>query len=98
MMLHENKDAFKALIASVSERTNIREDIIEKDYYLTLMFFELAAKQETLPAYFKGGTAGQRSGEKSFLDFKLFASWAVIKDCGKRLKKCREYTFLNAKI
>ncbi len=36
MMLHENKDAFKALISSLSERTNIREDIIEKDYYLTL--------------------------------------------------------------
>lgn len=57
MTLHENKDAFKALISSVSERTNIREDIIEKDYYLTLLLFELAEKQDTLPAYFKGGTA-----------------------------------------
>ena len=44
MILHENKDAFKALISSVSERTNIREDIIEKDYYLTLMLSELASK------------------------------------------------------
>lgn len=35
MILHENKDAFKALISSISERTDIREDIIEKDYYLT---------------------------------------------------------------
>ena len=57
MMLHENKDAFKALISSVSEHTDIREDIIEKDYYLTLILFELAEKQDTLPAYFKGGTA-----------------------------------------
>lgn len=57
MMLHENKDAFKALISSVSERTNIREDIIEKDYYLTLMLSEFAAKQKSISAYFKGGTA-----------------------------------------
>lgn len=57
MMLHENRDAFKALISSVSECTDIREDIIEKDYYLTLLLFELSEKQDTLPAYFKGGTA-----------------------------------------
>ena len=56
-MLHENKDAFKALLSSVSERTNIREDIIEKDYYLTLMLSELAAKQNSIHAFFKGGTA-----------------------------------------
>jgi len=48
MILHENKDAFKALISSVGERTNIREDIIEKGYYLTLMLSELAAKQESI--------------------------------------------------
>lgn len=57
MMLHENIDAFKALISSISERSNIREDIIEKDYYLTLLLFELAEKQNEIHAFFKGGTA-----------------------------------------
>ena len=57
MRLHKDKDAFLALLSSVSEATAIREDIIEKDYYLTLLFSELAAWQSDLSAYFKGGTA-----------------------------------------
>jgi predicted nucleotidyltransferase component of viral defense system len=57
MKLHQDRDAFEALISDVSQRTGIRSDIIEKDYYLTLLLWELAEKQATLPAYFKGGTA-----------------------------------------
>ena len=57
MRLHKDKDAFLALLSSVSEATAIREDIIEKDYYLTLLLSELAAWQSELSAYFKGGTA-----------------------------------------
>lgn len=57
MWLHKDKDAFRALLSSVSEATAIREDIVEKDYYLTLLLSELAAWQPVLPAYFKGGTA-----------------------------------------
>lgn len=57
MKLHEDKDAFAALLSDISRRTGIRGDIIEKDYYLTLLLSELAAKQDLLPAYFKGGTA-----------------------------------------
>jgi Uncharacterized conserved protein len=57
MNLHQDRDAFKALLSDVSQRTSIRSDIIEKDYYLTLLLWELAEKQDTLPAYFKGGTA-----------------------------------------
>lgn len=57
MRLHEDKDAFRALLSNIAMRTSIREDIIEKDYYLTMMLWELSGKQDVLPAYFKGGTA-----------------------------------------
>ena len=32
MKLHEDKDSFKALLSAINEQTEIREDIIEKDY------------------------------------------------------------------
>ena len=57
MRLHEDRDAFQALLSIIGKRTGIREDIIEKDYYLTMLLRELSEKQVKLPAYFKGGTA-----------------------------------------
>lgn len=57
MELHQDRDAFEALLSDVGQKTGIRSDIIEKDYYLTLLLWELAKRQETLPAFFKGGTA-----------------------------------------
>ncbi len=57
MKLHNDKDAFILLLTQISERTGIRVDILEKDYYVTLMLEELSQKQQTVPAYFKGGTA-----------------------------------------
>lgn len=61
MKLHfkENKTAFETLINTISKQENIRPDIIEKDYYVTLILKELSEKQQNqnLPAYFKGGTA-----------------------------------------
>ena len=57
MRLHANGSAFWAILLRLSERSGIRQDVLEKDYYVMLMLEELAAKQESLPAYFKGGTA-----------------------------------------
>ncbi len=57
MNLHLDRDAFETLLLDVQERTGVRADILEKDYYLTLMLKELAEKQSDLHAYFKGGTA-----------------------------------------
>lgn len=58
MKLHLDKAAFRVLIDMIHERTGYREDVLEKDYYVTLILKELAAKQsQGLPAYFKGGTA-----------------------------------------
>ena len=57
MKLHEDKYSFLDIIGHIRETSGIREDIIEKDYYVTLLLKELAEKQKQLPAYFKGGTA-----------------------------------------
>ena len=57
MKLHRDKYSFLNIIGLIHGVTGIREDILEKDYYVTLLLKELTEKQETLPAYFKGGTA-----------------------------------------
>ena len=58
MKLHLDKDAFRVLIDAVSDKTGYRKDVIEKDYYVTMVLHELASFQsDGLPAYFKGGTA-----------------------------------------
>lgn len=58
MKLHLDQDAFRVLIDAVSVKTGYRKDVIEKDYYVTMILRELAEFQKDgLPAYFKGGTA-----------------------------------------
>jgi predicted nucleotidyltransferase component of viral defense system len=57
MKLHLEPSAFETLLLDTSDKTGIRADIIEKDYYVTLLLKELAGKQNEVPAYFKGGTA-----------------------------------------
>ena len=56
MTLHLNPNEFKDLITIASQNSGISSDIIEKDYYVTLMLQELSIKQKTIDAYFKGGT------------------------------------------
>ena len=57
MKLHLDRPAFETLLLGESEASGIRADILEKDYYVTLVLKELADKQDQVPAYFKGGTA-----------------------------------------
>lgn len=52
-----NKEILEELILNINNRTGIRNDILEKDYYVCLILKELASKQKELQAYFKGGTA-----------------------------------------
>lgn len=52
-----NKEILEELILNINSRTGIRNDILEKDYYVCLVLKELASKQKELQAYFKGGTA-----------------------------------------
>ena len=57
MKLHLDQPAFETLLLNESESSGIRADILEKDYYVTLILNELANKQDQAFAYFKGGTA-----------------------------------------
>ena len=66
MILHNDKDAFRVLLKRISEETGHREDVLEKDYYVTLILKELSTLQEKgLPAYFKGGTALYKALKKT---------------------------------
>lgn len=89
MRLHEDKDAFQALLSTIGERTGIREDIIEKDYYLTMLLRELAEKQGTLPAYFKGGTALYKALGDMIRFSEDIDLTVETKDCSKSQGKAR---------
>ena len=52
-----SKELLEELILNINNRTGIRNDILEKDYYVCLVLKDLSKKQEELQAYFKGGTA-----------------------------------------
>lgn len=57
MNLHLNRELFVEMIDTISARTKIATDIIEKDYYVCLVLMEIAKKQNESKVYFKGGTA-----------------------------------------
>lgn len=52
-----DKQVLDELISQIRKRTSIKEEILEKDYYVCLILKDLASKQNKLQAYFKGGTA-----------------------------------------
>lgn len=52
-----NKKYLEEIILNINKRTNISNEILEKDYYVCLVLKELSKKQKELQAYFKGGTA-----------------------------------------
>lgn len=52
-----NRDLLEELILNINNRTGIRNDILEKDYYVCLVLKDLANNQDKLQAYFKGETA-----------------------------------------
>ena len=100
MRLHEYKDDFATLIENIYERTEISRDILEKDYYVTLMLYELSKKQDTNPAYFKGGTSLYKA-LKSVRRFSEDIDITVdISECSKKQARDRlkdvanEYTSL----
>lgn len=57
MNLHLDKNAFSVIVDEVYNDTNIRRDVLEKDYYVTLLLKELSKRSNQDYAYFKGGTA-----------------------------------------
>lgn len=83
MKLHEDREAFVVLLNETSQVIRIRPDILEKDYYITLLLFELSKKQDKTPAYFKGGTALY----KAIKSIKRFSEDIDLTDRNKRLFK-----------
>lgn len=57
MKLHLDKTAFEFIVDEVARENHIRRDVLEKDYYVTLLLKELSGKENQGYAYFKGGTA-----------------------------------------
>lgn len=56
MYLHkENKELFRDAILLASQKSEVSEDIVEKDYYVTLILKKLS--QIEYPVVFKGGTS-----------------------------------------
>ena len=89
MKLHEDKNSFLALLSTIHNVTGIRQDILEKDYYVCLILEELAEKQKTVPAYFKGGTALYKA-QKSIRRFSEDIDLTVaVDDCNNSQVKKR---------
>ena len=57
MKLHLDKAAFQLVVDDISKKCSVRRDVLEKDYYVTLLLKELSEKEHQAYAYFKGGTA-----------------------------------------
>ena len=57
MKLHLDKAAFQLIVDDISKKCSVRRDVLEKDYYVTLLLKELSEKEHQAYAYFKGGTA-----------------------------------------
>ena len=55
MYLHNDKDSFKEVIDQVARKNKLAPEIIEKDYYVTLILRLLSEKLENI--VFKGGTS-----------------------------------------
>lgn len=56
-ILHNDEDAFRTLITKISSERLIIPEIIEKDYFVTLILQEITAMQKNYDVFFKGGTA-----------------------------------------
>lgn len=55
MYLHNDKESFKEMIDQVATKNNIAPEIVEKDYYVTLILRLLSEKLDNI--VFKGGTS-----------------------------------------
>ena len=59
MYLHkENRDLFRDVILLTSQKLEVSEDIIEKDYYVTLILKKLSSIE--YPVVFKGAHLFQK--------------------------------------
>lgn len=96
MNLHNDKDAFRALLLDIERKAGIRSDIIEKDYCLTLLLWELSQRQQELPAYFKGGTALYKAIGRVKRFSEDIDLTVEIQDCSRSQGKKRLETAANS--
>ena len=74
MNLHLDHDAFSELVIAASNELHIPPGIVEKDYYVTLAFKELASRVKGM--VFKGGTS---LTSRTFLLWEIFYShWEIF--------------------
>lgn len=57
MKLHENRSDFKDAVTITAQQMHIKEEFIEKDYWITLVLSNLAKSEYASQAVFKGGTS-----------------------------------------
>lgn len=57
MKLHTDRKFFSDTIRAASQHLNIREEFVEKDYWITLVLNRLAISKYTNETVFKGGTS-----------------------------------------
>lgn len=55
MYLHNDKELFNDIVALTAERVGQAQDIVEKDYYVTIILKKLSTCE--YPICFKGGTS-----------------------------------------
>ncbi|MFH1121883.1 MAG: nucleotidyl transferase AbiEii/AbiGii toxin family protein [Bacteroidota bacterium] len=57
MRLHEEKRLFSDILRATSDKTGIKVEFVEKDYWITLILNRLAGSKFDREAVFKGGTS-----------------------------------------
>ena len=93
MYLHEDRELFADIIAVTSEKTGVAEDIVEKDYYVTIILKELS--ESGYPVCFKGGTSLSKA--YGVIDrFSEDIDIAFTEHLGESRKKKLKYEILKA--
>lgn len=57
MKLHQDKQLFSDTIRAASQHLNIKQEFVEKDYWITLVLSRLTQSPFASEAVFKGGTS-----------------------------------------
>ena len=92
MYLHKNRELFRDVILVTSQELEVSEDIVEKDYYVTLILRKLSTIE--YPIVFKGGT----SLSKAFQVIDRFSEDIDItftEHLGEARRKKLKYTILK---
>ena len=82
MKLHKDKYAFLTLIHKIHDRSRIREDILEKDYYVTLLLKELSEKYEKEGVQVVGLITDVLNSDGSFNDAQIETAKEIVSKTG----------------